>query len=121
MHRNSFGEVVNHGIDQKFKDEVPPVPQRLIRELPETGEKTLFLGAHASHIIGWPVERGSALLDQLLEWTTQPQFIYKHSWKQKDLVLWDNRCSLHRGRPWDAVNYRRVMRRTTLLGDGPTV
>jgi len=108
-------------MDQKFKDEVPPVPQRLIRELPETGEKTLFLGAHASHIIGWPFERGSALLDELLEWTTQPQFIYKHSWKQKDLVLWDNRCSLHRGRPWNAENYRRVMRRTTLLGDGPTV
>ena len=106
-------------MDQKFKDEVPPVPQRLVRELPETGEKTLFLGAHASHIIGWPVEKGSSLLDELLEWATQPQFVYKHSWEENDLVLWDNRCSLHRGRPWDAANYRRVMRRTTLLGDGP--
>jgi alpha-ketoglutarate-dependent 2,4-dichlorophenoxyacetate dioxygenase len=107
-------------MDQKFKDEVPPVPQRLIRKLPETGEKTLFLGAHASHIIGWPVEKGRDLLDELLDWTTQPQFVYKHEWQTKDLVMWDNRCSLHRGRPWDAKSYKRVMRRTTLLGDGPT-
>ena len=108
-------------MDEKFQNEVPPVPQKLIREIPETGEKTLFLGSHASHIIGWPVEQGRALIDELTEWTTQPRYVYTHSWKPKDLVMWDNRCSLHRGRPWDAANHRRVMRRTTLLGDGPTV
>ena len=108
-------------MDEEFKKEVPPVPQKLVREIPETGEKTLFLGVHASHIIGWSVEEGRALLNELLEWTTQSRFVYRHSWKRGDLVMWDNRCSLHRGRPWDAENARRVLRRTTLLGDGPTV
>jgi len=117
----SRNKLVTWKMDEKFQTEVPPVPQRLVREIPETGEKTLYLGAHASHIIGWPVEQGRALLEELLKWTTQPQFVYRHTWKAKDLVLWDNRCSVHRGRPWDAANYRRIMRRTTLIGDGPTV
>ncbi|MDA1065821.1 MAG: TauD/TfdA family dioxygenase [Verrucomicrobia bacterium] len=108
-------------MDTDFQNEVPPVPQKLIRDIPETGEKTLFLGAHASHILGWSIEEGRALLNELLEWTTQSRFVYRHSWKPGDLVMWDNRCSLHRGRPWDAENARRVLRRTTLLGDGPTV
>ena len=108
-------------MDQKFREEVPPVRQKLVREIPETGEKTLLVGSHASHIIGWPVERGRALLEELVEWVTQPRFVYKHAWKPRDLVMWDNRCALHRGRPWDAANHRRIMRRTTLLGDGPTV
>ena len=108
-------------MNKKFQEEVPPVAQRLIREIPETGEKTLLVGAHASHILGWPIEQGRALIEELMEWTTQPRFVYKHAWKQKDLVMWDNRCALHRGRPWDAAHHRRVMRRTTLLGDGPTV
>lgn len=108
-------------MDRKFREEVPPVCQRLVREIPETGEKTLLVGSHASHIIGWPVERGSTLLEELVEWVTQPRFVYKHAWKPRDLVMWDNRCALHRGRPWDAANHRRIMRRTTLLGDGPTV
>ena len=71
--------------------------------------------------VGWPEEQGRALLEEFLEWTTQPKYIYKHAWQPRDLVMWDNRCFLHRGRPWDAATDRRVMRRTTLLGDGPTV
>jgi len=108
-------------LSQAFKDEVPPVRQILVRTIPETEEKTLFIGSHASHIIGWPVEKGRVLLKELLEWTTQPQFVYQHKWRPKDLVMWDNRCCLHRGRPWDGRKYRRVMRRTTIAGDGPTV
>ena len=108
-------------MDQTFEDEVPPVPQVMVRTIPETGEKTLFVGSHAEHVIGWPPEKGNTLLKELLEWTTQPQFVYRHNWKPKDLVMWDNRCCLHRGRPWDGMKHRRVMRRTTLAGDGPTV
>ena len=108
-------------MNKEFKDEVPPMPQSVVRTIPETGEKTLFVGAHASHIIGWPAERGRALLQELLDWSTKPQFVYQHRWRRKDLVMWDNRCCLHRGRPWNAARYHRVMHRTTIAGEGPAV
>ena len=99
---------------------VPPVPQAVVRTHPATGRKALYLGSHASHIIGRPVEEGRALLRELLEFATQPRFVYRHVWRQHDLVMWDNRCALHRGRPWDERRYRRVMHRTTVAGAGPT-
>jgi alpha-ketoglutarate-dependent 2,4-dichlorophenoxyacetate dioxygenase len=100
---------------------VPPVQQAVVRTHPATGRKSLYLGSHASHIIGRPVEEGRALLRDLLEFATQPQFVYRHVWRQLDLVMWDNRCALHRGRPWDERRHRRVMHRTTVAGAGPTV
>ncbi|HEV8226537.1 MAG TPA: TauD/TfdA family dioxygenase [Methylomirabilota bacterium] len=99
---------------------VPPVPQAVVRTHPATGRKSLYLGSHASRILGRPVEEGRALLRELLEFATQPQFVYRHVWRQHDLVMWDNRCALHRGRPWDERRYRRVMHRTTVAGAGPT-
>jgi alpha-ketoglutarate-dependent 2,4-dichlorophenoxyacetate dioxygenase len=117
----SRGQVAPNLITQALRDELPPVPQVLVRTLPETGKKALFIGSHASHIVGWPVEKGRALLKELLEWSTQPQFVYTHTWQPKDLVMWDNRCCLHRGRPWDGRKYRRIMHRTTIAGDGPTL
>jgi alpha-ketoglutarate-dependent 2,4-dichlorophenoxyacetate dioxygenase len=99
---------------------VPPVPQAVVRTHPATGRKSLYLGSHASHILGRPLEEGRALLRELLEFATQPQFVYRHVWRQHDLVMWDNRCALHRGRPWDERRYRRVMHRTTVAGAGPT-
>ncbi len=99
---------------------VPPVPQAVVRTHPATGRKALYLGSHASHVIGRPVEEGRALLRELLEFATQPRFVYRHVWRQHDLVMWDNRCALHRGRPWDERRYRRVMHRTTVAGAGPT-
>ena len=100
---------------------VPPVPQAVVRTHPATGRKSLYLGSHASHIIGRPVDEGRALLRELLEFATQPQFVYRHVWRQHDLVMWDNRCVLHRGRPWDERRHRRIMHRTTVAGAGPTV
>ena len=99
---------------------VPPVPQAVVRTHPATGRKSLYLGSHASHILGRHVEEGRALLRELLEFATQPQFVCRHVWRQHDLVMWDNRCVLHRGRPWDERRYRRVMHRTTVAGAGPT-
>ncbi len=64
-------------MDRKFQQEVPPVKQKLVREIPETGEKTFFVGAHASHVIGWPIGKGRALLEELMEWATQLRFVYK--------------------------------------------
>jgi len=111
------------GYDQ-FTDaeraEVPPVPQAVVRTHPATGRKSLYVGSHASHVIGRPVEESRALLRELLDFATQPQFVYRHAWRQHDLVMWDNRCVLHRGRPWDERRYRRVMHRTTVAGAGPT-
>jgi alpha-ketoglutarate-dependent 2,4-dichlorophenoxyacetate dioxygenase len=99
---------------------VPPVPQAVVRTHPATGRTSLYLGSHASHILGRPVDEGRALLRELLEFATRPQFVYRHVWRQHDLVMWDNRCVLHRGRPWDERRYRRVMHRTTVAGAGPT-
>ena len=100
---------------------VPPVQQAVVRTHPATGRKSLYLGSHASYIIGRPVEEGRALLRDLLDFATQPQFVYRHVWRRHDLVMWDNRCALHRGRPWEERRYRRVMHRTTVAGAGPTV
>ena len=108
-------------LTDSFQKEVPPVKQAVVRTIPETGEKTLLVGSYASHIVGWPQEKGRALLKELLEWATQPQFVYSHRWRVHDLVMWDNRHCLHRARPFDSGSYRRVMHRTTLAGDGPTV
>jgi alpha-ketoglutarate-dependent 2,4-dichlorophenoxyacetate dioxygenase len=111
------------GYDQ-FTDaeraEVPPVPQAVVRTHPATGRKSLYVGSHASHIIGRPVEESRAFLLELLDFATQSRFVYRHVWRQHDLVMWDNRCVLHRGRPWDERRYRRVMHRTTVAGAGPT-
>ena len=108
-------------MSEAFRKETPPVRQVLVRTVPETGEKALYVGSYASHIVGWEREKGSALLEELLEWSTQPQFVYRHRWKTNDLVMWDNRTCLHRGRSWENGVYKRIMHRTTLAGDGPTV
>lgn len=100
--------------------ETPPVRHLLVRTVPETGEKALYLGSCASHIIGWDVPEGRALLEELLGWATRPQFVYRRRGKTNDLVMWDNRSCLHRGRPRDNGAYKRIMHLTTLAGDGPT-
>ena len=118
---HSRAQIAPHLMSEAFKKETPAVKHVLVRTIPETGEKALYVGSYASHIIGWPIERGATLLKELLEWSTQPQFVYQHKWRINDLVMWDNRSCLHRGRPWDNGTYKRIMHRTTLAGDGPTV
>jgi alpha-ketoglutarate-dependent 2,4-dichlorophenoxyacetate dioxygenase len=97
-----------------------PVRQRLVRRHPVSGRKSLYLASHAGGIIGWPVPEARAFLRDLGEHATQPQFVYAHKWRQYDLVMWDNRQTMHRVRRFDnrAV---RDMRRTTVAGDAPTV
>jgi alpha-ketoglutarate-dependent 2,4-dichlorophenoxyacetate dioxygenase len=107
-------------ISEAQKRETPPVPQAVVRTNPANGRKNFFAGAHASYVRGLPVEEGRALLRELTAWATQPQYVYTHHWRPKDLVIWDNRCCLHRGRTWDKARYRRVMHRTTVAGIGPT-
>ena len=118
---HSRAQIAPNLISKAFQNEIPPVKQRVVRRVAETDENVLFIGSYASHIIGWPIEKGRSLLKELLEWSTQPQFVYRHTWRVNDLVMWDNRYCLHRGRQWDTGRHKRIMHRTTLAGDGPTV
>src|ERR1700727_880115 len=97
-----------------------PVQQRLIRRHPSTGRKSLYLASHAGTIVGWPIPEARAFLRDLIEHATQRKFVYSHKWAVGDLVMWDNRQTMHRGRPFPAEEARDV-RRTTLAGDAPTV
>jgi alpha-ketoglutarate-dependent 2,4-dichlorophenoxyacetate dioxygenase len=106
-------------LNQEMKDEVPPVQQALVRQNPANGRKAVYVGSHASHILGMPVEEGRALLEQLRDHATEDRFVYTHKWRNKDIVMWDNRAVMHRGRPWDYMK-PRVMHRTTVAGQGPT-
>jgi len=102
---------------EKERAEFPPVRHPLVRANPVNGRRALFLGAHASHIEGMSVEEGRALLRELLEHVTRPEFCYRHEWQEGDLVIWDNRCVLHRGTPYDTTRYKRLLQRTTVSGD----
>lgn len=96
------------------------VDHPLVRTHPETGVKALYLGNHASHIVGWPLAEGRALLDQLLAYATQRQFVYAHRWRIGDLVMWDNRCLLHRAvANFQMDKERRVLHRTVVRGTVP--
>jgi alpha-ketoglutarate-dependent 2,4-dichlorophenoxyacetate dioxygenase len=97
-----------------------PVRQRLVRTHPVTGRKSLYLASHVGTIVGWPVPEARALLRDLTEHATQPQFVHVHQWRQYDLVIWDNRQTMHRVRRFDESEIRD-MRHTTVAGDAPTI
>jgi alpha-ketoglutarate-dependent 2,4-dichlorophenoxyacetate dioxygenase len=101
---------------ERFK----PVLQVLVRSHPSTGRKSLYLSSHAGSILGMPVPEARFLLRDLVEHATQRKFVYSHKWRVGDLVIWDNRRTMHRVRPYPAEE-ARDMRRTTLKGEGPTV
>ncbi len=97
-----------------------PVRQRLVRRHPTSGRKSLFLSAHAGTIEGMSLPEGRMLLHDLTEFATRERFVYAHAWRLHDLVVWDNRTTLHRGRRFDPTEARDV-RQTRLAGDGPTI
>ena len=101
-----------------FSDEeragLPPVPQVLVRTHPESGRKSLYLASHAGRIFGMGEQEGRALIDQLVAHATQPQFVYTHRWRVHDLVIWDNRCTMHRGVDFDDLRWKRDMQRATV-------
>lgn len=98
-----------------------PVPQRLVRKHPGSGRKSLYLAAHIGQIRGWLRPEALMLIRELTEHATQPRFVYRHTWRVNDLVIWDNRCTMHRGRPYDDKKYKRDMRRATLEDVAPTL
>ena len=101
--------------------ELPGAWQVMVRVNPVNGRKAVYAGAHASHVIGWPREEGRAFIAWLNEFATQPQFRFSHAWREGDLVIWDNRAVLHRATAYDTVRHKRLMQRTTVRGDAPTV
>ena len=97
-----------------------PVLQSLVRTHPRGGRKSIYLSSHIGKIIGWPTPEAMAFIRDLAEHTTQPERVYTHQWRKFDLVMWDNRCTMHRARRYDHTQIRD-MRRTTVGGTELTV
>jgi len=97
-----------------------PVRQALVRRHPATGRKSIYISSHAGHVVGWTEAEGKLFLSDLTELATQREFVYAHKWTRNDLVMWDNRCILHRARSYEP-GVVRDMRRTTIAGDEATV
>lgn len=95
---------------------LPPVRQRMVRTNPRTGRKNYYVGSHAKTVEGWDEARSRALIDDLMDRATRPEHVITHRWEPGQLVVWDNRCLLHRGVGYDADRYRRLMRQTRVRG-----
>ena len=114
---HSRTQIAPNLLSEAFLQETPPVVHPLVRSITETGASALLVGSYAMRVIGWPLVQGQELLQELLQWSTQPRFVYRHSWRAGDLVVYDNRCALHRGRSWQREQYKRILHRTTIAGD----
>ena len=110
-----------HKFDAEQRRRWPPVKHPLVRYHELTGRPALYVGSQATHVVGWPLDRGQALIDELIAHATQDRFIYTHTWSVNDLVIWDNQRVNHRGRPWDEQKYLRDLRRTSVKGEIPTM
>jgi alpha-ketoglutarate-dependent 2,4-dichlorophenoxyacetate dioxygenase len=109
----------DYGAENQLK--LNPVRHRLVRYDPRTGRKSLYLSAHIGSIVGWPVPEARMLIRDLTEHATQRRFVCEHVWKQWDLIIWDNRTTMHRARRYNDLTDVRDMRRTTIRGEGVTV
>ena len=122
VHNLDFSRTRRHGVDlmtQAQRHDSPPVEHPIVRTHPETGRKCLYLGDHAESIVGMPYEDGRALIDELNALAIHPDLTYEHHWTAKQLLLWDNRCVMHRATAYDPVTEGRVVRRCTVLGEVP--
>lgn len=106
------------GVSQEEKNALPPAAHPLVRTHEPTGEKSLFVSGHIERIVGMPSEEGRALVAELIDWCARPEYVYRHRWRRHDLVMWDNRCVLHRATVIPETR-RRIMHRTTIAGSGP--
>ena len=107
--RTGFAE-----FDPEESKRLPPVPQLLVRTIPETGRKSLYVASHIGAIKGLSAADSEGLFQQLLAHVTQRQFVHVHRWRPNDLVMWDNRCTMHRGTDFDDMRFVRDMRRATV-------
>jgi alpha-ketoglutarate-dependent 2,4-dichlorophenoxyacetate dioxygenase len=123
-HSNAFSREVigfpKEAYGAHNQDKLRPVRHRLVRIHPVTGRKSLYLSAHIGSIVGWPVPEARAFIRDLTEHATQRQFVHAHVWRQWDLVIWDNRTTMHRARRYDDLREIRDLRRSTIRGDAMT-
>jgi alpha-ketoglutarate-dependent 2,4-dichlorophenoxyacetate dioxygenase len=117
----SRGQLGFEEYTEEEKRRFEPVRQRLVRWHPGSGRHSIYLSSHIGQIEGWPRPEAMMLIRNLTEFATQRQFVYAHQWRQWDLVMWDNRCSMHRARPFDDKQHPRDMRRVTLTDVAPTL
>ena len=121
-HIISLSSELSRRQDQGEYTELPPVSHPLARVHPETGQRSLFLSPHTMVAIEQlPDPEGRALLDRLIEHATQNRFVYRHRWREHDVIMWDNRCTMHMVTPFDNQVKRRIMHRTTIVGDGAPI
>jgi alpha-ketoglutarate-dependent 2,4-dichlorophenoxyacetate dioxygenase len=106
---------------EKERASLPPAKQVMVRTIPETGRRNLYLASHAMRVIGMSDEESEKLFQELTEHATQPQFVLSHRWRVNDLVMWDNRCTMHRGTDFDDWRWKRDVQRATVSDIGNTV
>jgi taurine dioxygenase len=122
IHNLDFSRNRRHG-EEPMTDEQrrarPPVDHPIVRTHPETGRKCVYLGDHAESIVGMPYDEGRALIEELNALIVHPDLSYEHRWRTREMIVWDNRCVLHRATPFDEAKEGRVIRRCTVLGEIP--
>lgn len=102
--------------------ELPPVTHPLVRRHPVTGRRSLFISPHTmEHVDGWSMDESRALFRELADLATQERFVYRHQWRAGDVLMWDNRCTMHAVMPYESTEVRRIMHRTTIVGSGPVL
>jgi len=112
--RYSRARIGFEDLSAEENDDLPPVPQVMVRTHPESGRRTLYLASHMGRVLGLPETESDALIDELIAHATQRQFVHTHRWRVNDLVMWDDRCTMHRGTAFDDVRWRRDVRRATV-------
>jgi len=117
----SRGKVAPDAVTPSHAASLPPVRQKLVRTNRAVAARNYYIGSHAKEIEGWGFDESRALIDALCAEATGPEHVYSHAWRPGDLVIWDNRCLLHRGSGYDADRYRRHMRQTRVTGAGLTL
>ena len=122
IHNLDFSRTRRHGeqpMTQAQREAVPPVDHPVVRTHPETGRKCLYLGDHAESIVGMDYDESRALIEELNALAVRPDLTYQHRWMPGQLIVWDNRCVMHRATEYDPATERRVVRRCTVLGEVP--
>ena len=122
VHNLDFSRTRRHGeepMTEEQKKAAPPVDHPIVRTHPETGRKCLFLGDHAESVVGMPYAEGRELIDELNRLAIHSDLIWTHRWTPRQLIVWDNRCTMHRATPYDPATQGRVVRRCTVLGEVP--
>jgi taurine dioxygenase len=122
VHNLDFSRTRRHGEDlmtEAQKRDRPPVDHPIVRTHPQTGRRCVYLGDHAEYIVGLPYDEGRALIEELNAMIIHPDLTYEHRWTAGELLLWDNRCVLHKATAFDEAHEGRVVRRCTVLGEVP--